>query len=114
MCWCGVDVHMHDTVSSCSPIIAPFSDHLTGLRELGTLLLTRGWRQVFDDLYKVKGEDATVGPQLSPCPLLSHILLQLDHIALGERQLVGVLPVKVEPRHASRTASSGVSNIQLV
>lgn len=69
------------------------------------LLLTRGWRQIFNDLYKVKREDTADSANLSLSPLLSNKRLQLDHVPLRERQLITVLPLKVEPRHAPRTTS---------
>lgn len=80
------------------------------------LLLTWRRRQIFDDLYKVKREDSSKDAVLSSSPVLSHVLLQLDHIALRERQLIAVLALKVEPRHASRTTSKvySISNIRLI
>ena len=64
-------------------------------------LLTRRWGQIFNHLYKVKGEDASNGADLPASPLVSNVCLQLDHIPLGERQLITVLPLEVKPRHTS-------------
>lgn len=74
------------------------------------MLFTRRWRQIFNNLHEVKWEDAGEGADLSPGPLLSNIRLQLDHIPLRERQLVAVLPLKVEPRHTPRTTLGGEKN----
>lgn len=70
-----------------------------------SLLQTRGWGQIFDDLHKVERDEAGRGADLSPGPLLSDVRLQLDHVSLRERQLVlAGVALKVELRHASRTA----------
>lgn len=65
--------------------------------------LTRRWRQIFNDLHKVKGEDTSTGADLTANPVLSNMCLQLDHIPLGEGQLITVLPLEIEPRNASWT-----------
>ena len=75
-------------------------------------LLTWGWRQIFNHLYKVKGEDGGTGADLPASPLVSNVRLQLDHIPLGERQLVTVLPLEVKPRHTSRTTSGEARTFQ--
>lgn len=68
------------------------------------LLLARGRRQIFDDLHKVQRENTHEGAHLAPGPVLPDVGLQLDHVPLGEGQLVAVLPLKVEACHAPRTA----------
>lgn len=78
------------------------------------LLLTCRWRQIFNDLDKVKGEDASEGADLSPSPVLSNTRLQLDHIPLRERQLITVLPIKVEPCHASWTTLGEATTFQVI
>lgn len=75
-------------------------------------LLTWGLRQIFNHLYKVKGEDAGTGANLPASPLVSNVRLQLDHIPLEERQLVTVLPLEVKPRHTSRTTSGEARTFQ--
>lgn len=75
------------------------------------LLLTRRGRQIFNDVHKVQREDAGGGPQLSPCPLLSHVRIQLDYVPLGEGQLVTVLAIEIEPGHTSWTTAT-ITNTQ--
>lgn len=79
-----------------------FSD-LTRQCHPAGLLLTGRRRQIFYDVHKVKGEDADGHAHLSPSPVLPHILLQLDNVSLGERQLITVFPLKVKPCLTSRT-----------
>ena len=91
-----------------------FPGDLTRQRYPGGLCLlwTRGWGQIFNDLHKVQREDTDRCADLSLSPVLSHKRLQLDHIPLRERQLVTVLPLKIEPRHASWTTLGEIKTFQ--
>lgn len=71
---------------------------------LWLLLLLLTWeRQIFNHLYEIEGEDASESADLSLCPVLSHVGLQLDHVPLREGQFVAVLRLQVELGHASGT-----------
>lgn len=59
--------------------------------------------QIFYDVHKVEGENSNGDADLSPSPVLPHVLLQLDYLSLGERQLIAVLPHKVTTCLASWT-----------